>query len=355
MDPVNTVPIGALLLGAAGAMVIAARFNRLTLRQIGLRVLVFGLSAAALLLGWTFYLRPRYGRATEVIGLVYLSDPLTPRLFVFHKGPRTSWTTSRRVSLLDARTGSELSREVAGWDARSARRTEVKAEAISPGKIWFRDDEHGLHARDAVTGSVLVTEAEILKMHPELRGAKAAEARSSDGTLFRVAPPAFRLELLSIPQPPVPAPDPYTFGLVVQGGVVIEDALHGLSLRNQDPQDPTVLKLMHLAKERGGFAPDVCLNPALDLREGFLVEKTGLEHPRSLLVGHREYDAARTKKFMLARIGFDGRVLWDLPEETFGGEPNHFLVRGETLYASSKGVLTAVDTAQGRVRWQVSF
>jgi hypothetical protein len=255
------------------------------------------------------------------------------------------------LTVLDPGSGAVIHEEVIGSSQRLSRK-EVTLVAASDDRLWLRDGQNGLHARDAHTGRLIATEAALAEKYPELKGSKAAEVVTPEGYALRIAPPQFILELVSWPPRKGPPGDETSFPLKQKDGVVLLDDTQGLSLRSKGPKDPEVRQLMHVRKQRYGYEPDACLNGALELRDGFIVTDRGLEQPRSLLIGHREFDSERKKRFALCRIGFDGAVLWELNEDAVGGDPSHFTLLRGTLFVAAAGRLTAVDPTSGQVRWQ---
>jgi PQQ-like domain len=361
--------IGFAICGVTGIFMATSKLSKRTTTVIAVLLGLTGISVIVLL---PFLIVPRITPAFAVSQIVFFDGSQGNRLFVFNTGGATDRESSLRLSVLNAETGEVINKEILGFTF-SADKDNTDLLAIANDKIWFSDYDRGVHARDPLTGKLLIEQKEILEKYPQLKGNVKTDVKTDDGYVFQVKPPNFKLTIESFPVSPANGKDttyyPFRITYVDDADEAYFDGKKALILKNDDKDDTEVKKLMRLGSIAEG-TKDHWLNESLNLRQGFFIINSGFPEPKysgrsyqidnagftnpiGLLIGHREMGETRERKFVASRIDLTtGKILWEIKQEMLGGEPSLYYTHNKTLYMTIEGKVVAVDPATGKVKWE---
>ena len=343
------------------------------------------ISGLGMLVIYLFVLQPKYSDAYAVTEITFFKSRKGNLLFVQNISSGLKRSSHSRLSILNAESGKIEHTILTGLIFRD--RKYLDMIVVTDDKIWFSHYKIGLHARDPYTGKILITEKDIIKKYPQLNGSSKVQVKTDDGYVFESKPPDFKLKMISYPLNKLNSGEswhrqyeeshPYTYGnlkpeelqiflynldtsyfhLTRQNDIAILDNENGFSFENNDPDDRDIMQLMHATYNAGysGYKVDTCINKELNLRNPFIVENYLLHRPKSLLVGHYEYNEKRKLHFLLSRVDLTGNILWTLKQDQLGGEPNLYSLNNGILYLAVKGKVVSVDPYKGIKKWAVQL
>ncbi len=365
--------IGFTICGAAGLFIAKSKLSTVKTSIIaGLLIL----PALFLIVGSPWFIAPYFNKAFSVSDILFYQGKDRETVLVFSRVGSSGLRSSiARISVLNAKTGELLGTDVLGFDySYFGDVTRPKLLGYSDDKVWIKGFDHGMHARDPYTGKLLLTEADILEKYPQLTSFKKTEIKTDDGYVYQINPPDFYLQITNFPESQAIMNDTTYYPYKIGYGSSEQKASTGkktvLTLKDNDPADPQVVQLMRMKAD--GYAIDSCVNKTLNFRQGFFINNSGIRdphsmldgknpfnagfiNPTSLLIGHREITEGRTRKLVISRVDYKGKLLWDIYERDLGGEPTLYYTRNGTLYMTIEGRLLAFDPATGIKKWETQL